>query len=508
MLLAALVTLVGSAVSGTAFTGGMHEWLQQQISSLLSGPGRHVVIKGMRMHLATGHIDRIVVTDPGGTWMTFGNIALEWDPLSLIEGVYHFRQVSIQSLSVYRMPEPQTGKSHKVFSLPNQPLRLPNVVPVRIDHLKIAALDLKKPILGNRAVFRVEGHLNELKTGPGLEAFLHLVHQAKHGPTSLRLDARIVQGRPQQLFVNAHLAEAAGGLTAHLLHLPGTGAISLSLQGQGPIADWQGQLKGRVRRLGRMRSRLILWATKAIHLELRGRYDAPDQFLLPKLASLLKHQNRFDVLLSLTRGKLLRITRGEIWSRDGRLEFAGAVHLPNRSIDAGWVADIKSLSDLQPLIGQPLSGKLHMQGTVKGTRQQSEAALKLRIDSLQSGSFGARQITGRIKMDLQSGGGLATELHAHATLLGTDLKVADSSYGQMEFDLQGWNLLRRPSGKLSVGIWEHEREFQLGFDFLLQGHTLQLVPRVPEYPSPSSLDLLNVFATKPADSNPPKTSLH
>src|SRR5690606_33233881 len=48
------------------------------------------------------------------------------------------------------------------------------------------------------------------------------------------------------LQLKANLSEPQGGILANLLALPGTPAVSLDLDGQGPLSDWSGQLQGAV----------------------------------------------------------------------------------------------------------------------------------------------------------------------------------------------------------------------------------------------------------------------
>lgn len=207
-------------------------YLQALLEDNLSDVGRDIKILGFQGAFSSeATIDRITIADDDGIWLTMNDIVMEWTRSSLLRGAVNINTLSAAEIILERRPTPVGGApapEASGFSLPELPVSL-SIGEVRADVVAIEA-----PVFGERAIFQLLGSA-ELSGGEGNAA----------------LDIRRIDGAFGELVLNGSynnesrqlelamkLDESQDGIASHLLGLPGTPSVSLSVDGSGPLSDF------------------------------------------------------------------------------------------------------------------------------------------------------------------------------------------------------------------------------------------------------------------------------
>jgi translocation and assembly module TamB len=217
----------------------------------LSGAGRQVVISGFEGALSSqARIAEITIADGAGVWLTLHDVVLDWNRSALLAGNVSVNELSAGEIILARRPvsedtkaQPESGS----FSLPE--------LPVSVDIGRIAAerILLGPDVLGQP----VEGRLEAALTLSGGIGDANLVLERRdEGPEGRITLTASYSNETQLLALDLSASEAAGGLVATALDLPGRPAAALQVHGTGPASDFiadvslatdgQPRLKGRV----------------------------------------------------------------------------------------------------------------------------------------------------------------------------------------------------------------------------------------------------------------------
>jgi translocation and assembly module TamB len=239
--LLAAIPLAARAQDDAADTAGPRDgrsFLEGVLEDALSAPERRVRVIGFEGALSShATVETITFSDPEGTWLTIKEAELEWSRTALLGGRLDVTALSAKSITLTRpplpaAPTPPDPQARAPFALPELP------VSVKIGELSADKVTLGKAVLGQRAVVALKAALS-LEGGTG-QANLSLKRiDGREGV--LRLDAAYSNDdRVLSLDLDAH--EAAGGIAATLLNIPGQPAAALSAKGTGPISDYTAQI--------------------------------------------------------------------------------------------------------------------------------------------------------------------------------------------------------------------------------------------------------------------------
>jgi translocation and assembly module TamB len=229
------------------------------IEDNLSAPGLDVRLDGFQGALSSeASLDRLAVSDEAGTWLVLEDVVLDWNRSALLRGRLEVETLTADLIRLERLPLPPEGAEAlpdvgaSGFSLPNLP------VAVNVDRLSAARIELGEPLLGQPLALT-------------LSAQARLVD----GTGSLSLEARRIDGDegtfavdlaylPEEggLSIDLDVSEAAGGVVATLLQLPGAPAIDLSVEGAGPLNDFSAELALASDGLDRVTGRVALAGTE------------------------------------------------------------------------------------------------------------------------------------------------------------------------------------------------------------------------------------------------------
>ena len=165
-------------------------------------------------------IARLELHDADGLWLAVGGAELDWSPTALLRRRARVHLLAAEAVTVPRLPKPSApSTSSGAASLP---------LPVELERLVIARLDLGQPVAGAAASLAVDGavRLETLADGQ-----IDLSVRRLDAPGSYRLTGRVDARR---LSVDLKGEEPAKGLVASLAGLPDLGALSVAVTLDGP----------------------------------------------------------------------------------------------------------------------------------------------------------------------------------------------------------------------------------------------------------------------------------
>ncbi|MDO5755970.1 MAG: translocation/assembly module TamB domain-containing protein [Rhodobacterales bacterium] len=212
--------------------------LQGFIEDNLSTEGRSVRIEGFRGALSSkASLDLLTIADEDGVWLTLKDVTLDWSRLALLRGRFQVSELSAGEILVPRLPKPQESvelpdAEATGFSLPDLP------VAVNIDRVAAQKIVLGAPLLGEEVSLSLTGSL-KLDDGVG---------DAKLDVTRLDRDSDKVvldvgySNADHRLAIDLTAVEAAGGLLATRMGIPGAPSILLKVAGDAPLEDFSADI--------------------------------------------------------------------------------------------------------------------------------------------------------------------------------------------------------------------------------------------------------------------------
>jgi translocation and assembly module TamB len=178
-------------------------------------------------------LDHVVLEDREGAWLVARGVAVDWSPLALLGSTFRAERVHADRVEFARLPQPSKQESGGEGG----------GLPVAID---IEAIDLPRIALGGA----IAGGIAQVSAKGSLHAEADPVKVATD-LTVKRTDgqagdlAATIRFAPadNQLELDVRGSEAAGGILANLLKLPGAPPVEVNVTGKGPIADWKGDAR-------------------------------------------------------------------------------------------------------------------------------------------------------------------------------------------------------------------------------------------------------------------------
>ncbi|MDP3960002.1 MAG: translocation/assembly module TamB domain-containing protein [Pseudorhodobacter sp.] len=205
----------------------------------LSDIGRTVTITGFAGALSSrATMTEMTIADSEGVWITLKDVALEWNRSALLSGRISVNTMTAAEIIVARPPIREASGAvlpeAAGFALPELP------VSVEIGQIAAAKISLGAPVLGSP----VEGRLAASGALIGGEGAVDLLlERTDDGPAGrLALVASYANGSGQ-LAIDLDAREAAGGVAATLLGLPGAPSVVLTIKGEGPITEYNADLR-------------------------------------------------------------------------------------------------------------------------------------------------------------------------------------------------------------------------------------------------------------------------
>lgn len=263
-----------------------------QISSLVSTPDQVIEISPPS-GLLTGRLrlDNVTLSDRQGPYARVNQIAVDWSPLSLLAGTFHADRVSAGSIDVERKPlasEQTPTKSSSNSSLP---------IEVAVDNFSFPDISLGQSLLGRPFDLTAEGSLKAARDDVRLSLTAHRLNAPD---AEVNADVAFLPNE-NVLKLKAEMKEPEGGLLATLLSLPGTPAVAIDLNGEGPLSDWTGTLRGNVagNPVVNVTGRHLLGDDGTRRIEVAGG-GQPDLLLPPAFRQLFAGETKLDANATLS----------------------------------------------------------------------------------------------------------------------------------------------------------------------------------------------------------------
>lgn len=210
------------------------------IEDNLNAPGLTVRLDGFEGALSsTATIQSLTVADDDGVWLRLEDVLLDWNRSALLRGRLEVEELSAGLISVTRAPLPPEGVealpdagASGGFALPNLP------VSVNIEALRADRIELGAPLLGQDLALALDASA-QLADGSGAAT---IEAQRLDGITGTFSIAASYAAAEEVVSIDLDIAEAEGGIAATLLQLPGAPAIELTVNGTGPLDDFNAQI--------------------------------------------------------------------------------------------------------------------------------------------------------------------------------------------------------------------------------------------------------------------------
>jgi len=207
-------------------------FLERLIEDNLSGEGRDVEITGFSGALGgRATLETFTISDTDGTWLSMSNVVLDWNRGALLRGRLEVAELSAETISLPRLPAPSEDAAPSPeasgFQLPELP------VSVSIEGLNAERVEIGAPVFGIETIASLQGAFR-LADGDGSA---QLDVSRLNGNGQLLLDASY-SNETENLALDLSLTEAADGIVANLINLPGKPPLVFSIKGEAPLSDY------------------------------------------------------------------------------------------------------------------------------------------------------------------------------------------------------------------------------------------------------------------------------
>lgn len=350
--------------------------LASTLEDMLSAPGAEIAIGeiglGMPARLA---VSDVVMRDEEGIWLTIDRAVLDWRPWALLRGRVHVDDIRASGIDLLRLP-PAAEEPEE----PAQPFEVPSLpVDVRVDSIAIADVTLGEGVVGERMTLDMTGQLS----APAEQAFRTGLRIARTDQPGLvaRLDATL-DPVTDVLSVDADVTEPEGGLIARLAGLQPYPPVALTLEGEGPLSDWEGRLTATAGELASIEALIGIARTETLALSVSGIAEVA-ALLDPPLRTIVEDALHFDVLVTETAAERYRIDRMALHSDAVEAAAGGVVDLAEQTLDVSLRLASRDATRLDAALAPMTVGQITLDATATGALALPQIAVNGVINGVQ-----------------------------------------------------------------------------------------------------------------------------
>ena len=206
--------------------------LERLLEGMLSTPERQVSFRGLSgVFTSSPTVETITVADADGVWLRIEGVEAVWSRTALIRRILDIDSLTARQITMLRKPAPAAGEVEG-----GSPAGAPPV-DIIVDGFSLPSITLDAPVIGAAAQLSAEGELRV--TEEVLAARIAVLRHDREG--RLSADLRL-EPEGNVLTANVQLAEPEGGILAETFGLRGSPALTLTLAGSGPLAQWQADI--------------------------------------------------------------------------------------------------------------------------------------------------------------------------------------------------------------------------------------------------------------------------
>ncbi|WP_085901593.1 translocation/assembly module TamB domain-containing protein [Kiloniella majae] len=299
---------------------------------------------------SNARLDKVILRDPRGDWLEGTDLVLDWSPQNLLFGQLKINKISVASLVMQRNPDlPPSPEEAQSTSSP-----LPLPIDISLRQLDVAKIDLAENILGREALLAVSMKLSA-RDEEGILSTLDIDQLDAHqGSVSARVN---YHPDADTLSIDAQLTEPQGGLIARALNLPDYPEVNFAITGQGPLVNWQGQLKGSAGELFKTDLTLSSQGQDTITFDLSGATEFSE-----KLAGSLPFVDSKPIDLKSTvlwdkEDDLISLSSLDIINTNLSVSVGGNLDLDSEKVDISANAALLQVDALNQLIAPASLGR-------------------------------------------------------------------------------------------------------------------------------------------------------
>ncbi|ODT66390.1 MAG: hypothetical protein ABS75_28115 [Pelagibacterium sp. SCN 63-23] len=216
------------------------DWLTSFVEGQLSTPERQIRLSNIDGALGSDvSIRQITISDAEGVWLRVNNASLNWNQAALFTGRLDVRTLRADSIEYIRnaipvegavdLPAPEAG----TLEIPEFP------VAIQLGELSVPSVSFGEGVFGLGSEISLSGSMT-LESG-NLDAVLDIERLDGPGGT---LDLDVAYRRDDNsIDLGLSLVEPPNGVIANLLNIEGRPAMTLTLDGEGPVADLTAQMR-------------------------------------------------------------------------------------------------------------------------------------------------------------------------------------------------------------------------------------------------------------------------
>ncbi|MEQ8652052.1 MAG: translocation/assembly module TamB domain-containing protein [Kiloniellales bacterium] len=367
-------------------TGPGQRFAISQVNNLLSGEEGGIELGEMGGSLW----DRLTLTqvrmsDAEGDWLTVTDITLDWSPFALLTSEAAVKLLEVGKVEMPRPPlpgaeSPPTPSEDEglIPALPSLP------VDIDVEKLVVREVDLGAPLIGVPAQFGVAGDA----LWPRVGATTVTLDVEGQSQTELSVNADL-SWAPDEQYLKLALAveEPKGGLVSSLAGLPTLPSIDLSLNGEGPLSGWNGELRLALDGTEAVKGDLSLSGEPERRFSLKGRID-PSGSLPPDLwpaeaRPWLAGGASLDVAAELS-DELVTIERFELDAASFEIGLTGTLAPEKETVNAELNLAMAADSPLRDLVPEVTLGALTLRAEAEGALELPSLRVALAVDGVET----------------------------------------------------------------------------------------------------------------------------
>ncbi|MGA1790497.1 MAG: hypothetical protein ACMUIM_03345, partial [bacterium] len=159
-------------------------------------------------------LDTLIIRDQDDELINLEGLRFHWSPLALLHKRIHIRTLEAAAVRINRLPPSREKKGAQGKRWPEWP---PHIPPFLIERLHIGQLALGQSMIGQKALFTIDGRMHTPDEAGGITASLRIERlDVARGLAEIALSVK-EQAPVVKLRIMAE--EAEGGIISHVLGL-------------------------------------------------------------------------------------------------------------------------------------------------------------------------------------------------------------------------------------------------------------------------------------------------
>ncbi len=322
----------------------------------------------------------LLVFDTQGLWLKIDRVEARWNPWELFEGKVKIREISFQTIDLFRKP---VNKETIAVESPNEKSGGLPVLPVsvEVDHFGAQTIRLGEKVLGESVMLSFESQLAYLGLSQGLSLMLN-ARRIDQTPGSLDLDASFIPSS-KNLTLNLKAQEPAGGILVRALNIPDHPEMSATIQGEGDLEDWKSRFNFHAGESVNLdgTAHVTTIASEKYNLDLLMNANI-SSLIDPQYKEILQNPVTLTTHLIFDSPENLKISDFDISNAAFQIGLKGNVYIEDQKIDLQYSLIPKDDRYYQSLAPGLHWKSLKVSGTTKGLMTQPDIGLNLTAVSL------------------------------------------------------------------------------------------------------------------------------